>query len=513
MIANIPSREELFEKQIQLENENKKLWDVLKEKNSKLVALGDKLLVQEDLLKSQVELKKLLNEYLETIRSLQRNLVFLQKENKILEQKFYKSQMAIKQLQSGGDGADQKALVRENAALKMKLHGLERELRRNRLVWDKNLEVSGDIMAARETIMNLEQKLVEYQPIVTDYKLTKSQLLENDEKLKTASFMNAILKDELEKAKAGLKESTDKNEELRKLTTKYAEVIAKLKDENTSMERFVEKSFRLEGALAELDDLNVMLKKQETMLSVLFDENQSLKEGIGRLFDDMNVLKDRNWKLERYANDMEDSYYKVEKNANNLEHKLDYYNELQVENEKLKFHVEETGKVNKQLENENNELAERLESVQQKLDNVLYTMNVLKREKEKLASELSTLRTDFSKNNAKIMDEKEFFRRECDKQKLLLNNYSHLPADFKALQKKFSQAQDTIFCMKEDLRRSRGENNLLKEDLRNLDYQVETLKADRERYQTELKNAESKLQQLEYQLGMRRPNANFENYL
>ncbi|KAK7574166.1 hypothetical protein V9T40_011357 [Parthenolecanium corni] len=513
-VNHLPDKEELFEKQIQLEGENKRLWDEIKEKNVRIVSLTDKLLLQENLLKSQTELKTLLHEYLETIRSLQKNIGFLQNENKILEKKFIKSQLGAKQPPNAGDSgsAAQKKLQRENFVLRMKLYSLEKEMRRCMLVWDKNVNISTDVVAARETIMSLEQKLLQCQPAVTECKQLKAQLVEAEEKFKTCSFMNVVLKDELEKTKVQARQAVDKQDELKKQTTKYGDMIAKLKEENTSMERFVEKSFRLEGALAELDDLNVVLKKQETMLGVLFDENQALKDGIGHLFDDMNALKDRNWKLERYANDMEDSFYKAEKNANTLEQRLDYYQALQVDNEKLKFHNAEMNKSTKFLENANNSLTEKLAAAEKKVQTTAHALNLLKEEKQKLIKELNTIRADYSNNNAKLARENEYWVTECEKQKALLSGYARLPADFKALQKKLSESQDTVYKFKEEMRRLKDENQYLKQDLGNFEYKANALKADRDRYQLELKEAELKIKQLEYQLESRNQKPMFNRY-
>lgn len=511
---HLPDKEELFEKQIQLEGENKRLWDEIKEKNVRIVSLTDKLLLQENLLKSQAELKTLLHEYLETIRSLQKNIVFLQNENKILEKKFLKSQLVAKQPLHAGDSgsAAQKKLQRENFVLRMKLYSMEKEMRRCMSVWDKNVNISTDVVAARETIMSLEQKLLQCQPAVTECKQLKAQLAEAEEKSKTASFMNVVLKEELEKMKTQAQQAVDKQDELKKQASKYGDMVAKLKEENTSMERFVEKSFRLEGALAELDDLNVVLKKQETMLGVLFDENQALKEGIGHLFDDMNALKDRNWKLERYANDMEDSFYKAEKNANTLEHRLDYYQALQMDNEKLKFHNAEMGKSTKFLENANNALTEKLAVAEKKVQATVHTLNILKDEKQKLMKELNNIRVESASSHAKLVRENEYWMSECEKQKALLSGYSRLPADFKALQKKLAESQDSIYKFKEEVRRLKEENQYLKQDMGNFEYKASVLRADRERFQHELKEAELKIKQLEYQLESRNQKPMFNRY-
>ncbi|XKL69585.1 hypothetical protein PGB90_007354 [Kerria lacca] len=512
-IQNIPQREDLLAKQIQLENENKELWNEIKEKKIQIVTLKDRLLLQENVLKNQTELKKLLNEYLETIRTLQSNINFLKNENKIVEQKFYKCQLMMKQQQhTAGDDPQHKKLCNENFALKMKLHAVEKELRHYMHLWNKNVHSSSSIITARETIMNLEQKLIECQPIVSECKLTKDRLIECEEKLKSTTFMNAVLKDELEKVKISYRELIDKNEELKKHTTKYMEMISKLKQENISMEHFIEKSFRLEGALAELDDLNVVLKKQETMLGVLFDENQSLKEGISHLFDDMNTLKDRNWKLEKYATDMEDSFYKAEKNVNSLEHKLDYYRELQIENEKLKLYNGDVKKDNKRLENTTDMLALKLDNTEKKLETTLHTLNILKDDKQKLSQEITALRNDFSINNMRLEQENEHLKREYEKQKLVVGNYSHLSTDLKALQKKYIESQEQLFKVSEEARKLKEENDYLKRDINNLDHRAAALRAGRERYQKELQNVESKFRQLERQLNIPRSNPNVYNY-
>lgn len=506
----IPEREELLEKHIELEEENRKLWTELKQKQNQIVALNDKLLLQESLIKTRAELKKQLGEYLNIIKSLQKNLTFLQQENKILEQRFHKSQLTLQRLCSA-DGVNYKEFAIENAELKWQIYNLEKETRRNVLLWEKNADVASDIMFARDTIMNLEQKLIECQPLALECKQVKCQLSDTAEKLKTATFANSVLKDELNKTKTKSQDMLGENEELKKHTSKFAEVITRLKEENTSMEHFVEKSFRLEGALAELDDLNVVLKKQESMLGILFDENQSLKEGISHLFDDMNTLKDRNWKLERYANDMEESYYKAEKNANTLEHRLDYFQSILAENDRIQLNNEDIIKRNRFLEETNNNLRVKLAEVEKTLYTTTHALNVIRDENQKLVKENYALRVDMMENRRKFALENDILKSEWEKQKSLAAKYSGIVSDFKTLQRKYSESQETSFKMKEDLRKIYDENAFLKVETEGLTQKVQTLKEDRDRYQIELRNAqvavtqaEEWIKKLEYQLNKQR---------
>ncbi|XP_065224602.1 myosin-11-like [Planococcus citri] len=502
----LPDREELVEKNVELEQENRKLWLDLKQKQNQIVAQNDKIILQEDLLKSRAELKRLLSEYLATIRSLQRNVTFLQNENKILEQRFYKGQMTLRQLTTQGY-IDQKEWINENVALKLKLHGIEKEFRRYKHLWDKNTNIAAEIMTAQETIMNLEQKLMECQPLASECKQAKNQLSECEQKLKSATYTSSILKDELHQAKAKAQEIANESEELKKQTTKYTELITRLKEENTSMEHFVEKSFRLEGALAELDDLNVVLKKQESMLGVLFDENQSLKEGISHLFDEINVLKDRNWKLERYANDMEHSYYKAEKNTDALEHRLSYFQTVLSENDRMKLSYEDITKRNRYLEETNNTLMTKLADVEKNLYAVSHALNMTKEENQKLIKDTTALKAELMNSNRKFILENDILKGEYEKQKALASKYSGVIADFKTIQRKFGELQEINFKSKEDMRKMVEQNSYFKDELDALNQQYETTKQDRDKLQKELKNsqmtlreAEAWIKQLEYQL-------------
>lgn len=503
---HLPEREELVERHVELEQENRRLWDELKEKKSQIVALNDKIILQEELLKSKAELKRQLCEYLDAIRSLQKNVTFLQNENKILEEKFYKSQLAIKRI-NAGDSTDQRELLNENATLKMKMHSLEKEMRRFRNLWDKNNNITTDIMFARDTIQNLEQKLMECQPLASECKQIKIRLSDCEEKLKSATFTNSVLKDELHKIKTKTQDTFTENEHLKQQNSKFTEIITRLKEENTSMEHFVEKSFRLEGALAELDDLNVVLKKQESMLGVLFDENQSLKEGISHLFDDINLLKDRNWKLERYANDMEASYYRAEKNIDALEKRVEYFQSMLTENDRIKLVNEDVLKHNSYLENTNNVLMTKLSDMEKSFHTSSHTLNVIKEENQKLIKENASLRAELMDNNRKFVLENDMLKAECEKQKTFAAKYNSILADLRALQRKHAESQEISSKMKDEVRRLSDENSYLRDQMDALSQKTEALKADRERCQKDLRNAqaavkeaEACIKQLEYQL-------------
>lgn len=491
-VKNISDRENLFQKQIQLEDENKRLWEEIRIKNEQIVSLNDKLVLQEDLLKSQTSTQKLLNEYLQTIRCLQGDLIFIQNENKVLEQKFYDTHVKFRELFAKGN-PDQNKIIRENTVLKMKIHTIEKELRRYVHLWDKNVNLSADIITARDTIVNLEQKLYECQSVTTDSKQAKNKLVEVEEKLKTSDFMNIVLKEELDKTKSNLQTMILEQSDMKTQLTKCTELVAKLRKENTSMECFIEKSFRLEGALAELDDLNVMLKKQETMLAVLFDENQSLKDGISRMFEDMNILKDRNWKLEKYATEIEDSFYMAEKNVDTLERKLDYYEAMEKENEKMKITIADMSDHIRDLENDNYSLTARLDDLEKRLQIVNETLNSFKNDNQKLTEENSALRVNLTGKNIELLEENEYLKSELNKLTIRMN-------DFHILQNKYDEVQKLVRSLKSKLQTANEENGALKDDVDHLRRLIDEINVERDRCKDELRRVETKYRQLEYAL-------------
>ena len=465
------------------------MWEEVKLKNQKLAALTEKLVQQEDLLKQRVQLKKLLSAYLDTIRTLQRNLTHLQNENKVVEYKFYASQVAIKQLQSGDNDAQQKAVAHENAALRLKVHTLEKQIRHYAYLWSKNIDLAGEMVAARETIANLEQRLLEYQPVAADCKQTKSLLCETQSKFKNVNFANSVLREELDKARANLRDIGERHSELKAQFAKYVELIGRLRDENTSMESFVEKSFRLEGTLAELDDLNVVLKKEETMLGVLFDENQNLKDGITRLYDDMNALKDRNWKLEKYAAEIEESFYAAEKNVDTLEHRLDYYRQLEIENEKLQLNVREMNDHIKFLKSERDSLASELKTLHKKLDLNTHDVRLLRDDNHKLINENSGLLDTMKRKETALGRENESLKSQ-------LEQYSQEVAALRKTQTKFAQTQDVVVGLRDEIKALYDQNMRLKEDVDMLRSTNVALKSDCDRFQQECRQITAKYNQL-----------------
>ena len=482
----------LVVKHQQLEEENKCLWEEIKSKNQKLATLNEKLVQQEDLLKQRVQMKKLLSSYLDTIRTLQRNFTHLQNENKMVEYKFYASQVTIKQLQSG-DHIDHQKVAHENAVLKLKVHALEKQIRRYAYLWNRNIDMGAEMMAARESIASLEQRLLECQPIAADCKQTKSMLFETQSKFKSVNFTNSVLREELDKAKSNLQEISSKHNDLKGQLGKYIDLINKLRDENTSMESFVEKSFRLEGALAELDDLNVVLKKEETMLGILFDENQNLKDGISQLFDEMNVLKDRNWKLEKYATEVEESFYAAEKNVNNLEHRLDYYRRLEVENEKLELNVHEMKDRIKYLKSERDSFVNELKTLYKKLDLNMHDVKTLRDDNHKLINENSTLLETMKRKEVELFKENDSLKSQLEK-------YSGEVTTLRKMQTRFVQSQDVIVSLRDEIKVLHDENIKLKEELDMIRTTNVTLKSDRDRFQQEYRLMSAKYNQLQDEL-------------
>lgn len=484
-VKELAEKEELLEKQIQLEGENKRLWDEMKEKAARIVSLSDKLLLQEDMLRSQAELKKLLREYLQTIRSLQKNTAYLQRENKILERKLVKSQLPPgKGGAAEAEAAGLAGLRRENALLRLKLYSAEKELRRQAHVWEHKVDLSSEVAAASETVATLQRKLLEWQPAVAECQRLKGRLRDAEGERAAAAALNGALKEQLERARAEARQAAEQREEARRQGGRYADAAARLREEGAAMERFVEKSFRLEGALAELDDLSVVLKKQEAMLAVLFDENQALKEGIGQLLDEAAALKDRNWKLERYAGSVEQSFRETEKNADALHKRLEQSRALRLDAERLRAQNAQLAKSADALQRANGALAEKLAAAEQRARGGAHALGQLNEQKLRLA--------EYSSGNAKLAREAEHWRAECEKHKALAAGYARLPADLEALHLKLAEAQRRAH-------HSDDENRRLRRHLADLEYEATALRADRDRCQHQLKEAQLKANQQQQQ--------------